>query len=161
VLTKIPGARAWAEVARAAIALAEDEDGRHVMSQVKNNLGRLDLPHLEYVIESATVPTDDGPADVGLLRWTGESDTSVQEILDRRPERRGRDPSDGTRAVTDYAARCGPVSLGEAVAEFEGRIEAATVARALQRAVDKGDLARVGRGMYGPPGEVSQGRDRP
>jgi hypothetical protein len=83
-LNLITGSRAFSAVARAVLAIARDdnaEDGSCVLSQAKNNLGRLDLPSLRYVIDSAAVPTDEGPTHVGRLRFTGESDRSVADIL--------------------------------------------------------------------------------
>ncbi|MEO3780375.1 AAA family ATPase [Micromonospora sp. B11E3] len=83
-LNLITGSRAFSAVARAVIAIARDDeagDGSCVMSQAKNNLGRLDLPSLRYVVESVEVPTDEGPAYVGKLTITGESDRSVADIL--------------------------------------------------------------------------------
>ncbi|MEV6927423.1 AAA family ATPase [Dactylosporangium sp. NPDC051485] len=83
-LNLITGSRAFSAVARAVISIARDDDagdGSCVMSQSKNNLGRLDLPSLRYIVESAEVPTDEGPAYVGRLVFTGESDRSVADIL--------------------------------------------------------------------------------
>lgn len=83
-LTLITGSRAFSAVARAVLAVARDdegEDGSCVISQAKNNLGRLDLPSLGYRIESASIPTDDGMAEVGRLVMTGETARSVNDIL--------------------------------------------------------------------------------
>ncbi|MFI6333300.1 AAA family ATPase [Micromonospora chersina] len=83
-LNLITGSRAFSAVARAVIAIARDDDagdGSCVMSQAKNNLGPLDLPSLRYVVESVEIPTDEGPAYVGKLTITGESDRSVSDIL--------------------------------------------------------------------------------
>ena len=83
-LTLVSGSRAFTAVVRAAIGVARDEDaddGSCVLTQVKNNLGRLDLPSLRYVIDDATVDTDEGPARVGRLRFIGESSRSVYDIL--------------------------------------------------------------------------------
>jgi len=83
-LNLITGSRAFSAVARAVIAIARDDeagDGSCVMSQAKNNLGRLDLPSLRYLVESVEIPTDEGPAYVGKLTITGESDRSVADIL--------------------------------------------------------------------------------
>jgi hypothetical protein len=84
VMNLITGSRAFGAVTRAVIAVARDpdaEDGSCVLSQAKNNLGRLDLPSLRYLIEEAKVDTDEGPAEVGRLRFTGQSDRSVSDIL--------------------------------------------------------------------------------
>lgn len=92
----ITGSRAFSAVTRAVIAIARDpdaEDGSCVLSQAKNNLGRMDLPSLRYVVDTATVDTDEGSAYVGRLNFTGESDRSVADILgdsgdaDERSER--------------------------------------------------------------------------
>jgi hypothetical protein len=83
-LSLIMGSAAFGNVARAALGFARDteaEDGSCVISQVKNNLGRLDLPSLRYRIESVTIDTDEGPADVGKLAMLGESDRSLADIL--------------------------------------------------------------------------------
>jgi hypothetical protein len=83
-LTLVTGSRAFAAVARAVLAVARDpsvDDGSCVLSQAKNNLGRLDLPSLRYRVRTAEVPTDEGPAYVGVLDFTGESERSVSDIL--------------------------------------------------------------------------------
>jgi RecA-family ATPase len=83
-LNLVTGSRAFTAVVRAVIAIARDpdaDDGSCVVSQVKNNLGRLDLPSLTYVIKSATVETSEGDAKVGRLHFTGESERSVRDIL--------------------------------------------------------------------------------
>jgi hypothetical protein len=92
-LSLIMGSAAFGNVARAALGFARDteaEDGACVISQVKNNLGRLDLPSLRYVIEAATIDTDEGPAEVGKLVMLGESDRSVGDILSDRGTERDR-----------------------------------------------------------------------
>ncbi len=83
-LNLIIGSRAFTAFVRSIIAIArdpDDENGGCVVSQVKNNLGRLDLPNLTYVIQSATIETDEGPCKVGRLQFTGESQRSVRDIL--------------------------------------------------------------------------------
>ncbi|WP_199565088.1 AAA family ATPase [Spongiactinospora rosea] len=100
-LNLITGSRAFSAVARAVLAIARDpqaDDGSCVLSQAKNNLGRLDLPSLRYVVSTAEVATEEGPAYVGKLDFTGESDRSVDDIL---AEGSG-DPSE--RAERDEAA---------------------------------------------------------
>ena len=83
-LNLVTGSRAFTAFVRSVIAIAKDpdaEDGQSIISQVKNNLGRLDLPNLTYIIQSATVETDEGDCKVGRLHFTGESERSVRDIL--------------------------------------------------------------------------------
>jgi RecA-family ATPase len=83
-MNRVTGSRAFTAFVRAVIAIARDPDDEHgtcIVSQVKNNLGRLDLPNLTYVIQSATIETDEGDAHVGRLQFTGESEKSVRDIL--------------------------------------------------------------------------------
>jgi hypothetical protein len=119
-LNLITGSRAFSAVARAVIAIARDDDagdGSCVMSQAKNNLGKLDLPSLRYVVESHEIPTEEGPAYVGKLVFTGESERSVSDILgdgasgSDREERTERD--EAATWLKDYLAQQG----GEAVRE--------------------------------------------
>ena len=83
-LNLVTGSRAFTAVVRAVLAAARDpeaSDGTCVVSQVKNNLGRLDLPSLTYLIRGAIVETAEGDARVGRLEFTGESARSVADIL--------------------------------------------------------------------------------
>ena len=80
-------------MSRAILAFArDDENDCFVISQEKNSYGRIDLPSLEYQIESETIDTPSGPVDTGKLVFTGHSSRSVREILahqsvDRAPAR--------------------------------------------------------------------------
>lgn len=85
-LNLVTGSRAFTAFVRSVIAVARDpdsEDGQCVISQVKNNLGRLDQPNLTYVVRPVTVKTaDDGEAcETARLVFTGESEKSVGDIL--------------------------------------------------------------------------------
>jgi hypothetical protein len=83
-LNLITGSRAFTAVVRAVLAAARDpeaSDETYILSQVKNNLGRLNLPNLTYVVNEAIVGTPEGDATVGRLHFTGESEKSVRDIL--------------------------------------------------------------------------------
>ncbi len=99
-LLLIAGSGAFGQLVRAGIGYVrddtgDDEDGpRYVMSTIKSNLGREDLPSLAYSIVPAEVDTDDGPAWVSRLEFTGTADRSVKDLLrdgnldeDQRSER--------------------------------------------------------------------------
>lgn len=151
VLSKIPGSRAWAEVARAVFGIAEDrEQGCYVASQVKNNLGRLDLPHLAYRIDSVDLPTEGGLTNVGRLVWQENSEIGIEEVLARRPERKAREVSDRSREVIDWIEAQGyPASLPDIVAAFPD-IKPVTIRSILHRAAERGDVSNPLRGHYGP-----------
>jgi hypothetical protein len=83
-LNLVTGSRAFTAVVRAVLAAARDpeaDDGTCVVSQVKNNLGRLDLPSLTYAIQAAAIETREGDTRVGRLHFTGESARTVGDIL--------------------------------------------------------------------------------
>jgi hypothetical protein len=84
-LTLISGSGAFGQLIRAGIGFARDEesdDESFVLSQIKNNLGRENLPSLQYVIQPAAVDTPDGTAHVSRFHFTGEvSDRSVRDLL--------------------------------------------------------------------------------
>lgn len=93
-LDAISGSNGFGALARAAVAFARlvrDEDEEEiggkdlpeefVMSLIKNNLGRLNLPSHKYVIEPVTIPTPTGNAYTSRFVVTGEADTSVREML--------------------------------------------------------------------------------
>lgn len=91
VLSRITGSRAFSAVSRAVIAFARDpdaDDGSCVISQVKNNLGRLDVPSLRYVVDSVTLDTPTGPGEWGQMRMLGETDAHVEDILNDTGKRR-------------------------------------------------------------------------
>lgn len=93
-LDAVSGSNGFGALARAAVAFAqvirdeeEEEVGgkdlppEFVMSLIKNNLGRLNLPSHKYVIEPVTVHTPTGNAYTSRFVVTGEADTSVREML--------------------------------------------------------------------------------
>jgi hypothetical protein len=84
--TAVMGSRAFVAVCRANHAVVlNPNDPTHatrIFETTKNNLGRLDLPALEFVIESATIETRVGrPAITGRLVWQGESPIRAAEAM--------------------------------------------------------------------------------
>jgi hypothetical protein len=121
------------------VAFARDphaDDGSCVISQAKNNLGRLDLPSLRYVVDSITLDTPDGPGQWGRLRITGETDTHVEAILrDDDTPTEDRTERDAAAAwLTDYLTANGG-SAASADTKKAGRavgFSESTLARARQ-----------------------------
>ena len=161
VLTKIAGSRAFAEVARAALAVAVDEpdedddeqdqaDERTViLSQAKNNLGRSDHPNLTYVIRDTIVETEDGDAHVGRLHWTGESKRTAEQALNgvRRKKPKG---STAQMLIDFISGKFRPVESKEIEAAHPD-INPGTVRSTLARLAKRGDLVQPHRGYYSLP----------
>jgi hypothetical protein len=108
----ITGSGAFKNVPRSVFGFARDEadeTGGRVMSQVKNSLGRDDLPSLSYVIESAEVETKKGVAVTGRFTFTGESDRSVADVIrDARSTREDHDErKEAAVWLRDYLAENG------------------------------------------------------
>lgn len=155
--TLISGSRAWAEVARAVVAIAQDKDADEytcVVSQTKNNLGRSDLAHLAYTIESVRLETEEGEdAFVGRLKWLEDSERSVEDILSAvaQEDRRGDSGNQIVAWVTQHAMRTGAaVSTADVVAQFAAKIQAATVRQNLRRLVKSEALRSPSQGLYLP-----------
>lgn len=80
----ITGSGAFKNVPRTIFGFAKDDSegsNERVMTQVKNSLGRDDLPSFSYMIESVEIPTALGPAVTGRFTFLGESSRSVADVL--------------------------------------------------------------------------------
>lgn len=154
IMSKISGARAWAEVCRAAVALAHDKDAdQYVLSQAKNNLGRMDLPHLTYEIEEAFVETEDGTASVGRLVWTGETDVGAEEVMARKPDRsQEKNLANATTSyrITQYVVNVGKLVTAAEIMKAMPDLKLNTIQKTLKRAAEAGTLSNPSRGLYGP-----------
>ncbi|WP_231390206.1 AAA family ATPase [Nocardia sp. CNY236] len=131
----ILGSIAWSQVARSVLAVARDDEGGNlVVTNTKGNLAPR-TRSMEAVIESTTVATEDGPAEVGAIRWLGETDRDARELLagaagahdeDEKAER-----STAERWLRDYLEAAG--SAKSADAKRDG-VKAGFSDRTLQRA---------------------------
>lgn len=100
-LQLVAGSSAFGEVIRSAIGFARDDsadDGTCVLSTIKSNVGRLDVPSLRYRVNSATVATDDGPTEVGQLEFIGETSVSVRDLMADAGSDEDRSERDGAAA---------------------------------------------------------------
>lgn len=138
-LNQVAGSGAFGQLVRAGIGFVRDSDGALIMSQIKNNLGREDLPSLLYEIEARTVETDEGPSYVSRFRFTGkESPVSVGEVLsdqENGPEVRG-ERDEAVAWLTGYLAdQGGEASAAEIIkaARADG-FSPSTLRRARDRA---------------------------
>ena len=99
-LDKLSGAKAWSGLPRVVLAAMtgkHDETlGRHRHHLVlgKSNLGALDIPTQDFVIEGRareglTLGTDTIP----IIHWLGESKVSMRELLENRQPKKADDGS--------------------------------------------------------------------
>lgn len=173
--SKVSGSRAWMEVARAAMAVArmpsEDEDSddpdlflagsrtnRVIVGQIKNNLGRLDLPSLTYEIQSQDIPAADGMlTSVGKVVWGDDTDMTVDEAIDRSNKAASSKPLKGDAIVAyvkkEWRRNAMSVSTQELIEEFgdDYNTDKALMVE-LGRLVKKGKLERLQTAMYRPYG---------
>jgi archaellum biogenesis ATPase FlaH len=161
VLTKVSGSRGWVEVARAAMGLAKGDgelvpDDHIVLSQIKNNLGRLDLSNWTFKIVSHELPTSDGPTYVGRLEWGPKVDTNVHELLqDKRTP--GRNPKVSTGVAVKIAEHCNelghmiPAKEATEIIMEESDVSERTAFRHLKKFVAEKLISTSG-GLYGAPG---------
>jgi hypothetical protein len=78
----VSGSHAFKDVARAMIVFARDSETTGVMSQPKNNLGRIPSRSLEYTVVAADVEANDGMAEVSKFVMGGVTARSVEDLLD-------------------------------------------------------------------------------
>jgi hypothetical protein len=95
-LNLVMASKAFTAVPRAVIGMARDdesdEENTVVLSQIKSNLGPLDVPSLKFTFQPVTVEAEDGrPAHVGRLVEMGETDRSVSDILSGRGDEADQD----------------------------------------------------------------------
>lgn len=100
VTNKLSGSHAWRDVTRSYLAFAADEEsGERVVTQDKNNYGT-GTGSYKFTLESVDVPTDDGPTSVARVRFLGESDVTVAELISR--EHRDADDEDDRNAAQAF-----------------------------------------------------------
>jgi hypothetical protein len=103
-LNRVSGSGAFGQVVRSVVAFVrnESEDGgpKFVMSQVKNNLGRLDLPSFSYSIEPVTVATEEGDAYLSKFVLGEETTTSVTQVM--RAELQGSEDNGATGEAMEW-----------------------------------------------------------
>lgn len=161
----VSGSRAWMEVARASILIAREQRGEEdnqqwvqVLTQHKNNLGTLDLPSLEYQIANHQFTLDDGEEiRIGRLEWLGNSMTTADEILARKPGHRpsgddtgpGRSLPDMILDILDEAGRAmNPTEIMRAVegTGVQGTYNA--VKQRLHHLARAQKIEKIGTGLY-------------
>ncbi|MDE1668833.1 AAA family ATPase [Nocardia gipuzkoensis] len=127
----ILGSIAWSQVARSVLSVAKDEEsGNLIVTNTKGNLAPR-VRSMEAVIESATIPTEDGTADVGVLRWLGESERDARELLAGEDAPDAEERTAAEAWLEDYLTQHGqtPAKIVKAEARKQG-LSDATIKRA-------------------------------
>lgn len=166
MLSKVAGSRAFVEVARSVIGLArlseESEDGDDlgdgqkccVATQLKNNLGRMDLPNLKYTIDGVACETDDGEDFFPRVRFLGETSTSAEEAS-KESGSADRGISDRMQAVVAFVKadfiRTKMATATQQVCQAFDEVNPATLRGILMRAKGKGLLVSPRFGVWAPP----------
>lgn len=120
-----------------------------ILSQEKNNLGRLDLPSLTYVVRDTEIETEDGQVSVGRVEFTGETAQSVGDVLadsGTAPEERS-ERAEAAAWLRDFLTRNG----GEASAEdvFKAGAQAGFEKHTLRRCKPKAQVKSEKAGFDG------------
>lgn len=83
---KLSGSHAWRDLTRSYLAFATDEEtGERIVTQDKNNYGT-GRGSWKFALESADVAVEGGIASVGTVRFLGESEVSVGDLINRLPD---------------------------------------------------------------------------
>lgn len=114
-LQSVMGSTAFSAVARSVHTVIPDPDDetdtRRLFGTPKNNLGRTNLPTLSFTVESAPVPTEQGPAWTGYIIWGDDHVGSISEAMGRAAKGPDEDKSATQEAAAwleDYLTMEGP-----------------------------------------------------
>ncbi|MHD0282087.1 AAA family ATPase [Rhodococcus aetherivorans] len=111
----ILGSIAWSQVARSVLSVAkDDETGNLVVTNTKANLAPR-IRSMEAEITSTTLDTEDGPTEVGALRWLGETTRDARELL-AGPDDDADDRTETERWLEDYLTENGPTARKDVLA---------------------------------------------
>jgi 5S rRNA maturation endonuclease (ribonuclease M5) len=137
--TLLSGSHAFRDVPRSLFGFARDDaEGIRVMTQVKNSLGRDDLPSLSYTITTEVIDTPKGIAETGKFTFMGESDRSVADVL-----RDGR---------VDHDDRQDRREIDEWLSEYLEKSE--------DNSADSKEVIRVGKGLGYTEDQIKKARRR-
>jgi DNA polymerase III delta prime subunit len=154
-LTAVMGSRAFTAVARSvSVVLADPDDdtgARRIFGTPKNNLGRVDLPLLPYVITSTALKLDDGETtDVGALTFSLPMAGTMRELLEATES----EQRNGLRESSSETASWLRTYLESRPAGESSRIDVMKAARADGRNERSVDRAAVALGVVKTRGRV-------
>jgi RecA-family ATPase len=150
---RLSGSHAFRDITRSLIlAAVDDETDLRILTVDKSNYSKI-KPSDAYRVDSADVLLDDGYSQsVGKAVMVGESTMTVQDLMDR--DRDNSSLSEHAQKIIAFVnEHPDGVKTGDVIAGMSN-VPEATVRKALTRAVDRGDIQRHERGMYGPLSQV-------
>lgn len=150
---RLSGSHAFRDVTRSLIVAAVDEETDYRVLTVEKSNYSPTQPSDAYEIRSQTIILDDGHTEqIGRARLIGSSLVTVQEILDR--DREHSSLSGGMQQIITYVnTHASGVGIADIIRDLSS-IGEAKIRRYLTRAVNRGDIARLERGKYGPVSSV-------
>ncbi|KUI27748.1 hypothetical protein AU194_21880 [Mycobacterium sp. GA-2829] len=75
------GSIAWSQVARSVLSVAVDPDTNHrIVTATKGNYAATERS-IECEIITGVIHTDDGPTEIGTVRWIGDTTIDARDIL--------------------------------------------------------------------------------
>lgn len=101
---KLSGSHAWRDLTRSYLAFASDEEtDERIITQDKNNYGT-GRGSWKFILESVDVPLDaGGTAPVGKVRFLGESEVTVSDVINRSPDDDDEDDRNAAQAfILDF-----------------------------------------------------------
>lgn len=134
LMDAILGSSELGNVVRSAIGVMADPDdkGTYVLSQEKNNLGRLDVASLMYRITGHMFQSDGELIHTSRIEWAGETEKTVSDMLADAQTGNGGALKEAMEFVRDYLESHGgeaPRKEVQAAARSEG-ISASSIGRA-------------------------------
>ncbi|OBG43009.1 AAA family ATPase [Mycolicibacterium fortuitum] len=100
---KMSGSHAFRDAVRSVFLFAEDGD-RVIVTQDKGNYAPRGDESFAFRLESVSIPTDDGPAEVARVVDLGTSDISVSEVINRTDPGHDGDAHDIDTWLTELLA---------------------------------------------------------
>jgi hypothetical protein len=162
-IDRITGSAAYSQRVRAAITFAYDaEEESYVVSQGKNNWGRLDGLDLMFHVEETQVMAGRLPLHTIRLVWDGESEITVDQILARKnakPDAKSK-AQEVEEVIRRFLGNGDWAPKAAVVAAIEEQIEVghATVDRVAKRLVES--KSQVSQGRRGAPGVLWRLREQ-
>jgi hypothetical protein len=150
MLTMIGGSGDWGAIIRAALGFMRDnesDDLHTVVSQIKNNLGPMNLESKTFTIEPAEVRGKIGPISTSRLVWGEDSAWSAEEIMQGRKTDTAQSAAESCVEWLRDLLRHGPMEKSVVIAQGKSDGYAG---RTIERAKQSLKIKNRKQGSHGP-----------